>query len=129
MNKQDILRVFDVFSLGGDGIGAWLTKDTDDEVFSRLARLDEEPLSKVQLNQLLVLGREAPISDDFFHYYWMEAPDEHPYPVEAIPGFHRHWVQASRGITSLDHLRWGLHRLFTDGLLYFGNVRTAYRQL
>src|ERR1019366_963001 len=31
--------------------------------------------------------------------------------------------------TSLDHLAWGLHRLYVDGLLYFGNVRTAFRAL
>ena len=32
-------------------------------------------------------------------------------------------------IKSLPHLKWGLYRLFTDALLYFGNVRTAFRNL
>jgi hypothetical protein len=30
---------------------------------------------------------------------------------------------------SLAHLRWGLYRLYVDALLFFGNVRTAFRSL
>jgi len=128
MSKENILKEFALFSLGGDGIGAWLTENTDEEVFRRLDRIDLEPLSKVQLNQLLVFGNEAPVSDDFFRYYWLEAPSEHPYPVSKLPGFLEPWLN-SNTIQSLEHLKWGLYRLFTDGLLYFGNVRTAYRNL
>jgi len=127
-DKRAVLVELDLFSLGGDGIGGWITPETDPEVFERLGNLDDAPLSKVQLNQLLVMGHEAPVSYDFFRYYWLDAPDEHPYPVEDVPGFRRHWLQAT-GITSLAHLKWGLYRLFTDGLLYFGNVRAAYRGL
>ncbi|HYK89289.1 MAG TPA: hypothetical protein VE398_10990 [Acidobacteriota bacterium] len=129
MTKEQILQELQLFSLGGEGIGGWISPSTNEQVFDRLSRLEAEPLSKVQLNQLLVLGREAPVSDDVFRYYWLEAPSEHPYPVEEVPGFQRHWAHATRGITSLLHLKWGLSRLFIDGLLYFGNVRTAYRQL
>jgi len=128
IDKKTILRELDLFSLGGDGIGGWIGPDTDDQVLDRLGRLEDEPLSKVQLNQLLVMGNEAPVSYDFFSYYWLEAPDDHPYPVEEVPGFERHWLQET-GIASLSHLKWGLYRLFTDGLLYFGNVRAAYRGL
>jgi hypothetical protein len=129
MNKDDILREMQLFSLGGEGIGGWITAATDSRVFERLGRLDAEPLSKVQLNQLLVFGREATASDDFIRYYWLEDPLEHPYPVGLLPGFKKRWLQGTSAITSLDHLKWGLTRLFIDGLLYFGNVRTAYRQL
>ncbi len=128
MPKESILKEFALFSLGGDGIGGWLTENTDDEVFRRLDGVDQEPLSKVQLNQLFVFGHESPVSDDFFRYYWLEAPSKHPYPVKKLPGFHEPWLNSS-AIQSLDHLKWGLYRLFTDGLLYFGNVRSAYRKL
>ena len=39
--------------------------------------------------------------------------------------------RAGRSQSKMDkvELRWGLHRLYTDGLLYFGNVRTVYRKL
>ena len=62
MTKEEILEQLQLFSLGGEGIGGWLTAETNPQVFDRLGRLEEEPLSKVQLNQLLVLGREAPVS-------------------------------------------------------------------
>jgi len=128
MDKKYILNELNLFSLQSGGIGSWLTQNTDDEVFTRLGRLDKEPLTKVQLNQLLAFGHEAPVSDDFFRYYWLTAPVEHPYDVKEIPDFHDEW-QKSSAITSIGHLRWGLYRLFTDGLLWFGNVRTAYRKL
>lgn len=130
MDTEHILQQLELFSLGGEGIGGWITPSTDPRVFDRLARLDKEPLSKVQLNQLLVLGKESPVSDDFFKYYWLEDPLEHPYPVGLLPGFSKRWTQRENStILSLDHLKWGLYRLFVDSLLYFGNVRTAYRQL
>ena len=128
MDKQQILDELRLFSLRTGGIGSWLTGDTDDEVFARLGRLDQEPLTKVQLNQLLAFGHEAPVSDDFFRYYWLSDPTDHPYEVRAVPGFEEVWRQSS-AVTSIEHLKWGLYRLFTDGLLWFGNVRTAYRKL
>ncbi len=128
MSKEQILDEFRLFTLGTDGIGGWLGPGTDGRVFDRLDGVDKDPLAKVQLNQLLAFGHEAPVSDDFFRYYWLSAPNLHPYDVKLVPDFDERWV-SSTAIKSLPHLRWGLTRLFTDGLLYFGNVRTAYRKL
>ena len=128
MDKQQILDALRLFSLRTEGIGSWLTENTDDEVFARLGRLDKEPLTRAQLNQLLAFGHEAPVSDDFFRYYWLTAPAAHPYDVKALPDFQQEW-QKSSGISSLAHLKWGLYRLYTDALLWFGNVRAAYRKL
>ena len=128
MNKARILEEFKLFSVGTDGIGNWLSSDTDDRVFQRLEGIAAAPLSKVQLNQLLAFGHEAPVSDEFFRYYWLSVPNLHPYQVNRLPEFDRGWLN-STAIVSLAHLRWGLYRLFTDGLLYYGNVRTAYRKL
>lgn len=127
MIKDTILDECRLFDMGTDGIGSWLSAGTDDRVFDRLARLDTEPWAKVQLNQLLALGHEAPVSDDFFRYYWLSNP-RHPYDVAGLPEYDPRWLKAS-AILSLAHLRWGLYRLYTDGLLFFGNVRTAYRRL
>jgi hypothetical protein len=66
MSKERILTEFQPFSLGTDGIGGWITPQTDDLVFQRLAEIQVQPLTKVQLNQLLAFGHEAPVSDDFF---------------------------------------------------------------
>ncbi len=128
MEKDQILRELRLFSLNTGGIGSWLTGDSDAEVFARLGQIEDEPLTKVQLNQLLAFGHEAPVSDDFFRYYWLTTPAEHPYPVKHIPDFEEAY-QNSSAIKSLAHLKWGLYRLLTDGLLWFGDVRAAYRRL
>ncbi len=129
MSKESILRQFHLFSLGGDGIGGWLTENTDDKVFDRLDEIQNAPLSKAQFNQLLVFGHQAPVSDDFFHYYWLESPITHPYAVDQLHDFDCRWTSGTTAILSLSHLKWGLYRLFVDALLYFGNVRTAFRTL
>jgi hypothetical protein len=128
VNAEQILADFRLFVLGTDGIGGWLGPDTDSRVFDRLALVDTDPLTKVQLSQLLAFGHEAPVSDDFFRYYWLSDPSRHPYDVKTLPEFDQKWP-TSTAIMSLGHLRWGLHRLYVDGLLFFGNVRTAYRKL
>ena len=128
-SKADILREFSIFSVPTGGIGNWLTEDTHDDVFTRLGKVDQEPLSAVQLNQLLVLGHEAPVSDDFFRFYWLLTPDQHPYDVRTIPDFSDSFLRSSGAILSLAHLKWGLYRLYVDALLYFGNVRSAFRRL
>ena len=129
MEKDDILSQFSLFSLGGDGISGWLTANTDDRVFARLSEIEDNPLTKAQLNQLLVFGHQAPVSDGFFRYYWLELPSSHPYPVDRLEPFDGRWLVGVDGITSLSHLKWGMLRLFTDALLYFGDVRTAFRVL
>jgi hypothetical protein len=128
-DKAAILNQFSLFSVPAGGIGSWLTATTHDDVFTRLGSLDEEPLSAVQLNQLLVLGHEAPVGDSFFRYYWIDAPASHPYNVRALPGFAEEFTRSDGKILSLAHLKWGLYRLYVDALLYFGNVRTAFRSL
>ncbi len=129
MTIHPILAEFDLFALGGEGLGGWLTERTDLKVFERLARIDAEPLSLAQLNQLLVFGRQAPISQGFYSYYWMPQPNLHPYDVTNIPGFTGNDNDSSEMITSLSQFKWGLYRIFVDALLYFGNVRTAFREM
>ncbi len=129
MSQETILNELQLFSLGGEGIGGWLTERTDDKVFDRLDKIQEDPLTRTQLNQILGLGHQAPVSNDFFHYYWLESPSSHPYPVDQLPDFNCQWLENGNAIVSLPHLKWGLYRLFTDALLYFGNVRTAFRTL
>ena len=117
-----------LYSLPDGGIGNWLSTETDPYIFERLGALDRNPISKSQLNQLLALAHEAPLTDGFFRYYWLECPEEHPYDVKSVPDYDDRWITCN-AIESLDHLSWGLYRLFVDGLIWFGNVRTAYRTL
>jgi hypothetical protein len=128
--KARILDEFGIFSLPGGGIGSWLGERADSIVFDRLAVMDMQPLSKVQLNQLLLLAHEGGVSLGFFEYYWADAPPDHPYNVRSLPGLVEDWLKHPRSrIHSLTHLKWGMYRLYIDGLLFFGDVRNAYRSL
>ena len=103
-SKAEILEEFSLFSIPTGGIGSWLTEQTHADIFERLGKLDEEPLPAVQVNQLLVLGHEAPVGDGFFRYYWLQAPEQHPYSVREVPGFSEDWLQSEGMIASLAHL-------------------------
>src|SRR5581483_2852520 len=127
MNTDEIRKYFHPLFAGSGGIDSWLNEETPKRVFDRLASLDDQPLTRGQLNQLLVLSHEAGMSDGFFRYYWLAAPD-HPYEVRHLQGFSEEWTSGDV-ITSLRHLRWGMERFYVDALLYFGNIRTAYRTL
>ncbi len=128
MKNIDVVKEFELFSLNIGGIGQWITNDTEQSVLDRLSLIDSIPLSKVQLNQLLVLGHEAPVSDGFFNYYWIKQPKSHPYCMPRVYDFDEKWLNGKE-IVSLKHLKWGLYRLFMDSLMFFGNVRTGYREL
>lgn len=117
---------------GTGGIDSWLGEKTPPVVFDRLGRLSQEPLSRSQLCQLLILSHEAGPSEGFFNYYFLRAPSAHTYDVTrhgvSENGVDRDWFDQDH-IVSLEHLKWGLYRFYVDALLYFGNVRSAYRTL
>src|SRR5690242_19474911 len=71
---------------GTGGIDSWISDDMNPAVAERLLRVDEEPLSRSQLNQLLLMANEVGISSDSFAYYWLETP-EHPYDTTLIGNY------------------------------------------
>lgn len=126
--REEILEKFKLFSGGTGGIDSWLTAEkTPGKVLAALGDMPDRPLTRALFNQLLTLSHEAPMSDAFFRYYWLEAPP-HVYDVRKTPGFSEDWLKSST-IQNLDQLYWGLYRFDVDALLYFGNVRAAYRTL
>ncbi len=127
VTKQSILDQFQLFQGGTGGLDSWLRPETPDEVFEALANLETHPLSRAQLNQLLTLAQEAPVSQPLFSYYWLSDP-KHPYDVRHIPYYDERW-SSSENIQSIDQLYWGLYRFYVDALLYFGSIRTAYQRL
>ena len=127
VTKQHVLEQFQLFQGGTGGLDSWLRPETPDEVFNALADLENNPLSRARLNQLLTLAHEAPVSQPIFDYYWLSAP-QHPYDVRLIPCYDDRWVGA-QNIQSIDQLYWGLYRFYVDALLYFGSIRTAYQRL
>lgn len=130
MDRETIVAKFGQFAFGHEpGIGTWLSEKMHPLVSSRLERINEEPLTKVQFNQLLVVSQVASVSDGFFQYYWHAVPD-HPYEVKSLADFQSEWTHGEQQVIySLDHLYWGLYRLYVDGLLYFGSVRGGFTSL
>src|SRR5207249_3581520 len=129
MTKEQLIHDYALFHCAATGIRAFAGPEMHDEVYDRLSVLEENPLTKVQLNQLFVLSQAGSMSDGFFRYYWCMLP-EHPYDVTALPFYSaRPFEKPTQEVISHDHLRWGLYRLYVDGLLYFGNVAAAYGSL
>ena len=130
MTNEALLKKFELFVFGSEpGIGRWLSADIHPIVGERLSRLPSEPLTKVQFNQLLVVSQAASVSDGYFRYYWRTKP-KHPYDVSSIEGYEPKWADGDdQVIYDLDHMRWGLYRMYVDGLLYFGNVKAAFNSL
>jgi len=127
MNRAEITAAYSLFHHAETGIGAFAGPSMHDEVFDRLGRLDEAPLTKVELNQLLVLSEAGSVSDGFFQYYWGSVPT-HTYDVAKLPFYPGERLSMGQ-VVSHDHLRWGFYRLYVDALLYFGNIEAAYDAL
>jgi hypothetical protein len=118
MTNEHLFEALKIFTTGKRGIECLVCEGAPETVINRLATLDKDPLSKVQLNQLLGLREERGMSDDFFRYYWLAAPDA-PYKLSTIPGFSSEFAKHDK-IQDLGHLIYGLYRIFVDGLLYKG---------
>lgn len=126
--RNAIIEKFNIFSGETGGIDSWLRPDSPKEIFDALGRLNEFPLSKARMNQLLTLAHEAPISEAMFQYYWHSVPKEHPYDVTKLPDYDDAHSKLN-GISSIEHLYWGMYRFYVDALLFFGSIRTAYQKL
>lgn len=129
ITKDQLVKEFVLFNSGNEGIESWVSEQSNHIVTERLLRIDEEPLTKVQLNQLLVLAQERSVSDDYYDYYWFTKPENHPYDVSKLPLYNESFLNNTPTINSLAHLKWGLFRIYVDGLLFFGNVRYSFKQL
>src|SRR5436853_6191269 len=94
-SKEELASEYESFRFGTSGLGRFVHDQMEDDVFHQLSRLDQSPLTKVQLNQLLVLSNAGSMSDGFFKYYWLEQP-EHPYDVTRL----LYYVESMTGVMS-----------------------------
>lgn len=128
MNKDELIQNLGFFlpSLFSPN-SLFLSTSDGSLVLERLMEMEDHPLSTTHVNQLLHLSHNAGVTDGFLRYYFLSFPTKHSYPVD------RHWDGSSLisevGIASLPQLNFGLRRFFTDALLYWGNIRSAYREL
>ena len=70
--------------------------------------LEQGSLSRAQLNQIMHRCSEAGMSEGFFRYYFLELPEEHPYPVDQVKeaGAFR-LPEGAAEIQSLQQFLWG----------------------
>ena len=122
---DDKQKLMELFSFGFDH---WLVRKSPDEVFDRIRAIENNPIGRAQLNQLLHLCHEPGVSEGFYRYYWLSVPAYHPYDVVKIPGFDTTFFSGDL-IQSQAQLKWGLYRLYVDALLFFGDVRIAFSKL
>jgi hypothetical protein len=127
LDKEQLNSVLGQYAFKGSIIERWLGLEAHDQIYLRISEINDRPLSHVELNQLLLLSHEAAVSDAFFRYYWLDKPD-HPYDLDSIPGYQSIWSE-QKMIISLEHFKWGIHRIYSDCLLYFGNIRRGFRAL
>ncbi len=127
--KEEILEHFkNLASTKTNGLEKIFGKTGKDEVFQRLRDINNNPISEVQLNQLFTISGLPGFKFDFFNYYWLKSPKEHPYEVDRLEDYEKRFINSTQ-IISLNHLRWGLTRIYIDGLLYFGNITRGYNVL
>lgn len=84
-------------------------------------------LSWARLNQIMHLCSEAGMSEGFYRYYFLNKPDQHPYPVTKV--FPEADYDLPEGLTEIKSLRqfqWGVRRFMFDAMLFWGNFRQAY---
>lgn len=128
MNAHDIAKTLKTFFPGAFQEGSPFLKSPDGKrIAERLCQMNTNPIHVTTFNQLLHLVHEAGVTRGFFKYYFQSEPTKHPYSVDKI--MNKRPTLDEKGISSLAQLEWGLRRFFIDALLYWGNIRSAYRVL
>jgi hypothetical protein len=130
MTKDDIIKKFATLSYDDSkGLEGLFSRNGNDEVFDRVSIIEENPISKVQMNQLFSLSGLPSMTFGFFKYYWFDVPNKHPYKVDKVEGFKQEYCGDIDSIISIDQLYWGMKRIYIDSLLYFGNITNGYKIL
>ena len=129
MEKSEIIKKFEILSCKDiDGFERIFSESGKSEVFDRLRNIEKQPISKVQLNQLFTLSGLPSMTFGFFEYYFLSAPEFHTYDVKKVDVFKEDYIN-DNFIISVDHLYWGIKRIYYDSLLYFGNITNGYKKL
>ncbi|MFH1958355.1 MAG: hypothetical protein ABIJ15_07770 [bacterium] len=90
--------------------------------------LNNRDLSWSRLNQMFQLASQTMMSEGFYKYYFLDAPNSHPYPVKKVFSEKADFEPPTETstITSMKQLQWGFHRFMFDAMLYYGNFKQAY---
>lgn len=130
IEKEIIIKMFSDIMHPCKGIEGLFTNEVDQKeiIFGALSNIEHRPLTKVQLDQMLMLNYTKGMSNDFFKYYWLDEPDQHFYKVNTIQPYSEKYKKTNE-IESLEQLKWGFYRLFVDLLFAFGNINMGYEKI
>lgn len=128
MTKEEVISTLKFFFPGSFSEQSQFIQSQDGQrILERLVNLPTIPIHVTHFNQLLHLNYEAGVTDGFFKYYFCSEPTSHPYPVDKVLD-----VSPSideKGVSSLKQMEWGLRKFYIDALLFWGDIRFAYRDL
>ena len=128
MTKQELLDSLALyFPISFSKSAVFPQSEVGSIVIDRLLRLQTNVLTCTHVNQLLHMTNELGMTEDFFNYYFLSAPGNHPYAWKTL--LMESFDENGQGIRTLGQIRWGLRRFFTDALLYFRSIRDAYEKL
>lgn len=129
MKKEEIIEYFSDIMYASEQISicSFVSAKSSMELFDSLENIEEKPISKVQLDQLLILHQQKNMSEDFFRYYWLTLPTKHLYEVEMPTAFN--FNSSATTINSIEQFKWGFNRIFIDCLLMYGNIQRGYETL
>lgn len=128
MQIEKVLQSCGIYFSNSSGIEGFINKESDPLILNRLAELSQNPLTYVQLNQMLSIGLISAMSDGFYGYYWMHIPEKHIYNVKKLSTYFEFDLE-HENVKDLEHFLWGIERMFCDFLLCFGNINQGYIQL
>ncbi len=125
MEKRKLIEAFEDIMCDVPGICGFISNCSNDIVIDSLREIENNPITKVQFDQLLSLQEIKCISDDVFEYYWLTNPTNHFYKLpDATFAF-----SVSKTIKSISQLKWGFTRLFIDCLYLFGNIDKGFESI
>ena len=128
LNVIEIIDTLKIFFPGSFKEGSLFIQSQDGKlILQRIKEMATNPIHVTYFNQLLHLNHEAGVTDGLFKYYFLTQPKQHPYPVDkvlaSLPDLDE------KGISSINQAEWGLRRFYIDALLFWGDLRSAYRDL
>lgn len=129
LSKPQIINAFAPLCCeDGIGLEGFITEKTNDTIFERIAKIEEDHITYVQFNQLLSFANISAVSDAFYKYYWINANVKHTYDVRKLREY-PHISFIGNNLSSLGQMKWGIERLMIDSLLYFGNINVGFAYL
>lgn len=123
MKFEEVVSKFDKLMSDVEGICGFVSSRSSEYLKEKLCDIKNNPITKVQFDQLLSLQNIKCVSDGFFQFYWLSTP-KHFYKLQNF-----NLSENIKTIQSIEQLYWGFNRLFIDCLYVYGNIQKGFETL